>query len=474
MRIWLLVLGVAVSAVVIACGTDTPATAPAPTATELTIVVQTVVTEPGPPLSGTPEPTPNVPEPAVTASPDEPAAGSLALPELIVTEGSLRLADKGGVFAELLGFLPDTVDTRKIIIMRDFIPQWEAAAELGFERPDPEGDPAAIEGFIRGVFGAGGFFGGVLGEAFLCCPRDYQFSHQPLDDIGFDTRNVDSALWAGEPPREFTVVQGIYDPAVTAARIAACVDCVAHELRERNGLEYYRWNDDGRGDLRERFAPPLLDHIGRGGRIHVGDGFAMHSYFDADMEGMIDAVTSNGVSLIDLEKFQLAARALMGVEATNAAIAPDGFGLEAFNSGSRRSFGYGPTPNLTSEETEQIIFSAPLLAPFSLAAIVSLDERRTSPGDTILILTHETEEAAQINSERLPGRLRLATEQYNSLTADGVILAETGFWGDLVGSVEISVDGKVLIARLSTRDGVPESVLLPYIVLDRAGVLIYE
>lgn len=482
MRDYLLFLGTSLTILAIACGTDSPASNPStttkdeatPTVLTTEVVIHPIVAETEPPVSPTLEPTGSVPEPSITASPVEPDFILRSLPELTVTKGALRLAEQGGVFAELLEFLPDTVDTRKVISMRDFGPQWEAAADLGLERPDPEGDPAAIEEFIRGVFDAEGYFGGVLGEAFLCCPRTYLFSHQPLDDIGFDTRNVDGALWAGEPPREFTVVQGIYDPEVTAKRLDACAACVPHELREWKGLQYFRWNDDGRGDLRDRFAPPLLDHIGRGGRIYVGDGFAMHSYFDADMERMIDVLTGNSEALGDLDEFQLVARALIGAGAANVAIGADGFAREDFDFANLELFGFAPSVNLTAQEIEEIVLSAPLLAPFDLAAAVSIDEQRRSRGDTLLILVHRTQEAAATNAERLPGRLRLSTERYNSVNPDGTIAPETGYWGDAVGSIEISVDGKVLFALLSPLDPESRSAPLPINVIDRAGVLIHE
>jgi hypothetical protein len=169
--------------------------------------------------------------------------------------------------------------------------------------------------------------------------------------------------------------------------------------------------------------------------------------------------------LADSEDYQLAARALVGLNAYGGGMASRGLSLEEFNADCPCDMS-----ELSVDERIEIIKSKPLLEPFSLAAMGHAFDSDEAPTYLVLALVHENARAAEINAERLIDRLRL-----DFSSSEDVMAPDALFWGNQISFVEVSVDGRVLLAKLyESRDKATDSTTWPYWVLFGGGVLIHE
>lgn len=410
-----------------------------------------------------------IPEPVPTATVVARPTGTLReAPDVV--EVDIRLASDSGFFLELLKFVPDRLETRGIVWMQDFGPWWSALEGVGFDRPGPDApfnwlidmfDVESTPSLLQSI--------PWVRTPLICCPYMYLSSSQPHEYVGFDFRNADQTLMIEQDRTVYEVALGDYDTKVTAARLEACDECIEHELVDYGGTTYYAWGEDFQGGIRQRFSPPLFDHAGRGGRLKVGDGYVVRSLHDEGIEGMIDTINGSAQSLADSEDYQLAARALMGLDAYAGGIVSNGLSLDEFRGDCQCDYRglSNNTQEFSVEDRIQVATSMPLLEPFTAAAAGYALDGPGGPAHSVLVLVHGDEESAVVNAERLAERLRI---EY----AGPPNAFPRANWGDEVGHMEIAVDGRVLLARLFR--GVDESevhISLPS-MLWRGGVLMHD
>ncbi len=380
-----------------------------------------------------------------------------------VTEVDISLAPDGSFFLELLEFVPDRSETRGMVWMQDFGPWWSGLESAGVERPGPD----APDDWLRDdkyAIPLSDLFRSMrwVRTPLICCPSIYLNNSHPYQYVGFDFRNADQTLMIEQGKFAYEVALGYYDTDITAARLEACDECIEHELVEYGGTTYYAWGEDFQGGLRQRFSPPLFDHVGRGGRLSVGEGYVMRSLHDEGIEGMIDAANDNVASLADSDDYQIAARALMGLDVYAGGIVSTGLSLEEFRQDCQCN-----TREISIEDRIQAATSLPLLKPFTAAAAGYVLDGPDGPAHSVLVLVHEDEESAKVNTERLIERLQI---EYASVPN----AFPSANWGNNLETMEIAVDGKVLLARLFRVDDEAESPIDLPSILWPGGVLMYE
>ena len=128
--------------------------------------------------------------------------------------------------------------------------------------------------------------------------------------LGFDLRDVQRGAEVGLPPEKLEVLQGDFDPSVTARALAACTECEPPEATERAGIKFYSWGEDLRVDIKKILAPPAFDRLGRGSHIAVQTNHVFRSLELAGMRSLIDTSLGRQDSLAEVDEFRLLAAGL--------------------------------------------------------------------------------------------------------------------------------------------------------------------
>ena len=262
-----------------------------------------------------------------------------------------------------------------------------------------------------------------------------QPSLQALDRrryLGFDIQDVLRSAEAGLPPGVLEVIQGDFDPGLTARALTACTECETPEEDERNGIKFYSWGEDLAVDVKKRFAPPAFDQLGRGGRIAVLDGYVFRTVESPGMRRLIDTSVGRGDSLADVEDFRLLAA---GLDELNA--------YSGILTGQAQSFDEALTVLLadsafTQEDVARLrarMEEELLLLPYdAFATGAGRDDRGQYMA---VVLVHSSEGAAEENVELLRRRI----EEAQSLWIGRP-------WSDFIEEMDIRSDGVVLLGKL--------------------------
>ena len=368
--------------------------------------------------------------------------------------GAAPPLDRGGdasAFEKLLARIPDTPTTRESLLIADVAAVRNLA---GIEPPGPDVGGEAIADYLRllsqtGTNGPATIF--PRQEAWLAGLHEYALERPTWKGLGIDARNVDQVAVFQEsagPPTSVEVVAGRYDLESSSKALQECIECPPPAVVEHNGVTFWSWGEDMKQSLHDRLKPPAFDFLGRGGRIWIGDGFAVRTLRTADMYGVVDASLDRAASLADDDGYVLAARALAGVDATSAIFSAASFRAEDLFERLKPLTTAGAFQ--TSEETlRDRLHEAPLLKPFELVAVGTAFDG-TDPF-TALMLVHETSRAASENADLLRQRIETSMQPLNAPVgrkADESPRAEPRYWRDVIERYDIAADGRVLVARL--------------------------
>ena len=226
------------------------------------------------------------------------------------------------------------------------------------------------------------------------------------------------------------IVVGDYRPERTEAALAACADCRPHKLVDYSGVQYYSWGDDFIGDLDDRFAPPLFDHAGRGGRIAVADGAALRTLTTKRMESLLDA-SLNIVPTVDEDPdFALASAAHNAAGSYSAWFSNLSFDV---TEGARMAVNFNDNLRLgTSIET---LLAAEPLQAYDLISFGWGVASAVPYG--VMVLIHNDNDAALRNADLLAERLRTA-----------LLPNAEARWAALIDKAEVGTEGRAVIAKL--------------------------
>ena len=253
--------------------------------------------------------------------------------------------------------------------------------------------------------------------------------------LGFDVRNVDQSVLAGLEPVAFEVVRGRFDPRATDEALRECSECPPALRDQHRGHSFYSWGEDFVGDSTKFRGPPAYDFKGRGGRIAVEDNYVFRTVWTEGMKALIDASQGQFATLADVEEFRLLAKGMADLEAYATVLSDltPGFGNIL-----TWIFGDTGQQKLTPAEIEAVtvdVSMTPLLRPYvSFASGQGKDERGPYMA---LTLVHSDATSAEENVALLRRRI----EETRSIWRGDL-------WIDMVDSMEITAEGRVLSAKL--------------------------
>ena len=348
-------------------------------------------------------------------------------------------------YEELLSLVPNTPETRSWVLMTDYALIREL---FDVDLPGPEVDEDQLKEFLIALSEAtdnampqGPFISGFK-SIFETVSRDY---------LGFDVRNVDQSVEAGQPPGVLEAVRGRFDPEGTDRALRECAECPPPDRTSHLGVAFYSWGEDYHVDLRRILEPPAFDRLGRGGRIAVQEGYVFRTLATDDMKALIEASLGRWRSLGDLEELRLLARAMASLGAYSTLLTDLTQRLEE-----------AATMGLDDEALRSLRESPSLRPYLAFATGVGQDA-----GGAYMALALVHVDAA--SAEQNVGLLRRRIEEATSLRFPGTPWAEI-FDAD---SLEVSSDGRVLVAKLRRTGGRMGTSWLQF-VMARDPLLLHE
>ena len=333
------------------------------------------------------------------------------------------------VFLELLGTIPDTVDTRQWVIVNDYALAREV---FNVPLPGPNADEDALSQYLLNIVveasprpSIGPFISGHSESAIVQLDRPRY--------LAFDLREVDQSVEAGLPPAVLEVVRGRFDPAATDKALSACAECPIPDRQERHGVPFYSWGEDLLQNVESRFLPPAFDSFGRGGRIAVLDRYVFRTVETPGINALIDANGGNRRSLADVDEFRLLAKGMSTLESYSV----------LFSDMTQQVGGdiaWGLLGDGTQEERlrmAELQENFPILRSYQ---VFGTGAGRDEQGPYMaVVLVHADESSAIENAELLRARF---------LEAPPLPTWHPEPFHGIVKSVETQTDGRVLLAKV--------------------------
>ncbi len=331
-----------------------------------------------------------------------------------------------GVFMELLRLVPDDPVYRRALFMGDVQGTREI---LGIDLPSGEYDEAAVEELVQqlaepeleGFRGAEPrFFIGVDNEHALTLSATAQGA------LGISILDVDQWVMSGDA-LQVHAIRGSFDLDGIQETLEACTECPPPATEEYRGWPVYGWGDDFEHDIPRRFQPPLFDHLGRGGRLALSPELIARTLSTDNARAIVDAYEGDG-SLADDDAYRSAVAGLEGMGALALSI-----------SIMTRGNDFAP-PSLGLQEIWTVREGDTVLVPYELWGI--------GPGwdegpYTAVVLVHGSEEDAEENGRRFADRVASTR-----MLEDGAVDGTPMNFSDHVTDIDVTVDGRVLRARI--------------------------
>ena len=333
------------------------------------------------------------------------------------------------VILDLLGTIPDTPEIRQMVLINDYA---RIRDVFNVQLPGPDADKEALEQYLLDISEGTNY--GLAPSPFISGYGQYgllRLDHPRY--LGFDIREVDQTVEAGQLPGVLEVLGGRFDPDATDRALKGCSECPAPDRQERAGIKFYSWGEDLENDMSKRLSPPAFDQLGRGGRIAVLDDYVFRTVETPGMSALIDASQDNLPSLADAEEFRLLAQGMSTLEAYSmlfSDMTPDvGRDLEPWLS--------------VAATTEDRLSMAELRKDFPILRtyqVFGTGMGRDGAGPYMaIVLVHADENSAAKNAELLRARF---------LEAPPLPSWDLEPFTGLVDSVETETDGRLLLAKV--------------------------
>lgn len=349
---------------------------------------------------------------------------------------SAQGGDTATAFVDLLRYIPDIPGTRAEVEVNDYL---AAAVALGLDRPGPEAGYDELVGYAReltveGAMLPGPFISGLDGYALLTLKS-------LRTRAGYDLRDLTASVVAGLPPERFSAV--VLDIPLQGMRekLLRAEGWPAPEVEDFRGVSILIWGEDFEVDAERRLTPPIYDSLGRGARLAFLENTMLYTVWTPGIKGMIAAALDEIPALADVEDFRLLGEGLGRLGVYSAMLSADVRGAQ----------------EVRDEGHCQI-----LLRPYTAFAVgIGRDAAGFFMG---LVLVHASEEDAGTNMGRLPTRLNTCWSLYAKRP-----------WGEFfdLEKLDLSREGRVLLAKVYLRDGCPRSIWARWVVM-RDPLLLHE
>jgi hypothetical protein len=248
-------------------------------------------------------------------------------------------------------------------------------------------------------------------------------------ESGFELRDIDYSIQAGQPPTVLSVFGGRFDAAkVDAALTKNASFAKETKTGEHAGVKTYSVGKDGTLDVRSASA---FRPIGNALRIGATEDQIWITSKDQVLNEALDVADGDGTSLADDDRYVEVAKAVDEAKAFNAVVIGDPRTSTVDAAG---MLGGRATPEQAKRMQELIAAGKLGLAPWQVAAVAD------APGELVVVLAHADADAAKENEKRL----RKVVEQ-------GISGRDARPWADRLSVSSMEVDGDLLVAHLKSQ-----------------------
>lgn len=230
-------------------------------------------------------------------------------------------------YTDLLALIPDTPDTRHSVRVANWNRFYTAIGITPAAKPV---DPDRIAALEEEVFSDPDLEAPEWLESCACTPGGfapplYQGSAElyfettlfPMihEYLGFGALQTSHSVVSAFGNETFAGVFAVFDQKGAMSRLRECADCtVVPEEGRYRGETYFTAGEDFEVDGARRLQNPLLDDLGRFGRLWIDEGVVARTLSTAAIEGVI-AGADGGPSLATNPDFRAVAAALDELEA---------------------------------------------------------------------------------------------------------------------------------------------------------------
>ena len=341
-------------------------------------------------------------------------------------------SSEGSVLLDLLGIIPDTPETRQMVVVNDYARIREV---LNIQLPGPDANQDALEQYLLDISEKSNY--GLAPSPFISGHDQYGlFNLDQPRYLAFDIREVDQTVQVGQPPSVLEVVGGRFDPDATDRALKDCAACPAPDRQEQAGIKFYSWGEDLQLDISKQFSPPAFDQMGRGGRIAVLDDYVFRTVETPGMSALIDASRGNLPSLADAEEFRLLAQGMSKLAAYSILL-----------SDMTQDIGKNPESWFSGNETQEdrlrlvaLRKDFPILRTYQ-AFGTGIGRDEAGPYMAV-VLVHADERSATKNADLLRARF-LEAPPLPSWVLEP--------FAGIVDAVETETDGRLLLAKVRSQ-----------------------
>ena len=375
-------------------------------------------------------------------------------------------------YTQLLEMIPNTPQTRSYVMINDYALNRQV---LGIPPPTTgEHDPAAVKAYLKTLQETWDPMDGTQGYptltegAWISGDHSTWKKYDAFEHLGFDIRDVAQSVVAGQYQHSLEIITGIFDPDQAEALLRECSECPVPTINQNGEQSFYTWGEEAGGSLARRWAPPIFDHLGRGGSIAISRDSVFRALYTADMDAMLDAEQGEIASLRDMPDFRQIAEIADEAGAYGLLISND---VERFNytrwMDTQAEIRGTITPESKKSEAHETTIKATnrssLLRPYTAVGwAAGVDDMGRF---MIIALAHDNLEATTHNEAALQSRLFKGGWLWNrsvmdveswheALGAVGVDTRTEGttvvmqMWGDISGSnwrSMLTVDAPLLL-----------------------------
>jgi hypothetical protein len=361
-------------------------------------------------------------------------------------------------FSKLLTLLPASAKNGGVITIVDYKRIWEANGLSLYtsgntkvssgdflntmEKMESDNQSIGTDALFLGSYYTGwGIYMAVSPINIKNVGYDFSNVEAEINNIGIRPDSNAGPFWEGSIDSDIMIAAiGSYDSKVTKNALNNKSEWPSWAVEKYTTYSYrdtiiHSWGDSKEWHSKDRLSPPHQNPSGQAVPLAINDSHLFVADSVNNIKSMIDASLGKSKSLADVPELSLAAKGMYELGAYGAIIAYESLVHES-----------------VYPEIQQ---QGPRLKKFiTFGTGPGWDKN----GDYIaLVIVHDNEDVAKENKVLLEQRI-------NAMTYNGQA------FNDIVNATEISIDGKVLLAKLYTQS----KTLWRFWVMDQGPLLLHE
>jgi hypothetical protein len=335
-----------------------------------------------------------------------------------------------GTFEQILSIIPNTENNSATVAINNYV---EMRRQLNIEAPEKYATIDEQIDYINALCLTDGTENQISlasSVGFINPSVIYlQQSLETMSNMGLGYWSIDQEARVGWPPSDISIIKGQFDPGKCQQTLIASSKNDPPKIETYGENAIYSWLGDYEVNLSKRFAPPVYDNLGRGGRFVFQEGYAFRTNGTPPLKSVLDTQASKISSLAEVPEFNPLAREFSSYHAISVLMSDQTQNLAYFKQLLAASI------QATTEDVDLYLKQGPLLKPYRTIGLGIAKDKKGLYG--LIVLVHADEQTAKENVNLLQRRIDETSIFYSKAR-----------WSSLFSDVSISSNGRVLTAKL--------------------------